>query len=296
MRDRRTATSLTVDPDPTPVPEIEDLSEQHGTTGRASPWTLVVLAVTSAIIGFGFVGHEMEGPGQGHAAPVPSPAATARPASNPPADRLTISRPSDGDVIEGPTIKVLADARVPLGTLHVAAVVGTDELGSTDLDVTRAGPIAASVPIIEPGWPTRIELKITQSTGPAAVTLLATRSLLSTPRASVGILGISSQRTASRLSVSVDGWAPAGPASVQARLVDRDGRDVATADATIASAEGWGGAMLVSRPFKVVLEPAVVAPGTVLRLVLTWRDPATGEVDSSTQTLAVPQPARVRAP
>lgn len=297
MRENVTVTTTAIDTDPGLAPEIEDLTEEHGTTGRPSPWTLVVLALTSAIIGFGFLDHQLAGTDQRLGAPVPTAAAVAAiPSSTRPIDTLAISRLSNGDVIDGSTIEIRADASVPFGRIHIAALAGVVELGSSDVDVTRAGPFAASLRIIEPSWPTPIQLRITQVSGSTPGALLETRSLVSGSQETIGLLGVSAATTGRHEVVSVDGWAPAGLTALRATLDDRDGVELAAADATIGASEAWGGAMLASRPFRVRLEWAVAQPGTALRLVLTWRDAATGDLESVTQSLTVPQPAHATVP
>ena len=64
----------------------------------------------------------------------------------------------------------------PLGRVHIAAIAGSTELGTTEAIVTAAGPFAASVSMIKPAWETAVELRITSVDGKDPSAPLATRA------------------------------------------------------------------------------------------------------------------------
>ena len=277
-------------PGPIETPDdlvIEGPMEEHGAIGGPSRWTLVVVGMIAAIAGFGYVNCEPD-PAPTSSASVPTMLHARFPVATTPEARLRLQLPVEGSTIGGSTVVVRGVADRPLGRVHIAAIAGSTELGTTDAIVTAAGPFAASVSMIKPAWETAVELRITSVDGKDSSAPLATRAAVSELQPSVGLTRIAARRTDGRLVLRINGVAGTRLRAIELRLLAADGTELAAVTPTLGAAEGWGGVLLASRPFRARLTATPIAPGTPLYLVLAWRDPVSGEPATASQPMSVP--------
>ena len=84
---------------------------------------------------------------------------------------------------------------------------------------------------------------------------------------SVGLTRIAARRTDGRLVLRINGVAGTRLRAIELRLLAADGTELAAVTPTLGTAEGWGGVLLASRPFRARLTATPMAPGTPLYLV-----------------------------
>ena len=83
--------------------------------------------------------------------------------------------PAAGSCVLDPTIAVRGVARVPSGTVHIALLRGATVLGSTDVVVDQAGPVAATLVFDPHSLVGMVRLVVTGGSGPGGP-LLASRA------------------------------------------------------------------------------------------------------------------------
>jgi hypothetical protein len=278
-----------------PLATLDDLTidgpvEERGATGGTSRWTLLVIGLIVAIAGFGYVARDA-GPAPACVAATPTGPVASVPVATAGEVGLRLEQPIEGGAIRGSDIVVRGVADRPLGRVHIAAIAGTSEVGTTDTIVTAAGPFTASLSMIEPAWRVGVELRISATNGDGSTATLATRTVVSEPRPGVGLTRVAARRTRDQLVLSIDGVADARLQAIELRLLAADGTELAAVAPTLGSAEGWGGVMLASRPLRARVTAKTIAPGTPLYLVLSWLDPVTGDPETASQPMSVPLPS-----
>ncbi len=266
---------------------IEGPMEERGAIGGPSRWTLLVVGLIAAIAGFGYVGREPD-PAPKSVADAPATPMPSMPVATADDGHLRLQVPVEGSVIGGGTMVVRGVADRPLGRIHIAAVAGTTEVGTADVIVTAAGPFAASVSMIEPAWKVAVDLRITAADEHGSTASLMTRAVVVDPHPSIALTRVAARRAGERLVLTIDGVAGTRLRAIELRLLAADGTELAMATPTLGTDEGWGGVLLASRPFRARLKATAMAPGTPLYLVVSWRDPISGDLETATQPMSVP--------
>lgn len=266
---------------------IEGPMEERGAIGGPSRWTLLVVGLIAAIAGFGYVGREPD-PAPKSVADAPAAPMPSMPVATADDGHLRLQVPVEGSVIGGGTMVVRGVADRPLGRIHIAAVAGTTEVGTADVIVTAAGPFAASVSMIEPAWKVAVDLRITAADEHGSTASLMTRAVVVDPHPSITLTRVAARRAGERLVLTIDGVAGTRLRAIELRLLAADGTELAMATPTLGTDEGWGGVLLASRPFRARLKATAMAPGTPLYLVVSWRDPISGDLETATQPMSVP--------
>ena len=170
------------------------------------------------------------------------------------------------------------------------------EIGAIDVDVTKAGRLIGTLPVLAPPLAVTAEVRLTATTGAQAGKVLASRSVVLSPDRSVVLLGLSARQTKDRLVLSVDGAAQPGSGTLEMKLMDERGTVLGAARPTVGVGEGWGGVLLSSVPFRASLDVAPVAAGTHLHLTISWLDPTSGSAETVSRFFVSPIPSSALQP
>ncbi len=286
------------------APQIVELaSVGAGTVGRASRrWIGVLMATSAALTGLGFMAHGF--------APAIRPAAQEASEAQPPASPtsrggdadagsggvapdagdsdMIVLAPQDGAtvtsgvILTGGVVAVNAVARRPLGTVHASVSIGTLVLGSSEVEVMRAGPFGLEVRVFPPPFNAPVVLRLHADSPGAGGTVDTARSFQLDIPSAVGLWAMSPSGRVDargRVQIVVRGYGPLSARMLHVAVRDRHGRRVSRARARLGvnvgapgAAAGW--ILGLGRFTATLWLPP--GPAKDLVLVATWRDAATG--------------------
>jgi len=284
----------------TTTTEIEDLGAVHQVGGApwSNRWLGVAIAITVAIVGFGFVGQwTSEGPAPATTGPALAADTGSRRAEAPDDDLapFVVTTPADGDTIHSGVVAISGFARRPMGTIHLAIWLGDAVLGWTNLEVGVPGRVTTAIRVFAPSFGVPVVLRIdsgASSHGPGVEIGIGLR--LHAPA------GISIWRTViggpnEASSVLVEGFGPETTGDLAVRVSTAGGRVLATEQAAVGQEDGRpgavGGQMIGLGSFTVRLRLADPLP-SLLIVSVTWRD-ADGSVNSVGQVIQESSQPRV---
>ena len=268
-------------------PQIEELSRvapaTSPLTGRIGLAAILVAAGVAG--GMLIVGPSASNPGRQVPFTTERPARTAAgdPSLDAPTPAPTEPTVSLGDdlAVSGGAVTVEVRSPRPLGRVRVGLVVRGREVATTEADVPDAG--AFPVQLTLPGVAFRADalVRLTWLAGMDEPRVLAETPLTVLPASGVELLAI---EETSAGSLDIEGIAPARVEQVSVTLVDDDGQQLATAEASVQSRRTWGGAFPALGRFVASLTPGDAPEGTV-RVILSWTDPWTNAEASRTAIL-----------
>jgi hypothetical protein len=286
--------------DATATSEIEDLGVIHqiGGTPWSNRWLGVAIAIAVAIVGFGFVGHwTSEGPAPATPGPALADDTRSRSAEAPDGDLapFVVTTPADGDTIHGGVVEISGFARRPIGTIHLAILLGDAVLGWTNLEVGEPGRVTTSIRVFAPSFGVPVVLRIASgasSHGPGVEMSIGLR--LHAP-AGIGIWRTVIGGPNESPSVLVEGFGPETTRDVVIGVSTAGGRVLVDEKASVGYEDGRpgavGGDMIGLGSFTVRLGLDDPLP-SVLIVSVTWRD-ANGSVNSVGQVIEESSQPRV---
>ncbi len=212
---------------------------------------------------------------------------------------LTITSPAVGSTNEGAVVTVQGVATDVVGSVQLGIVVGAAVLGWTIVEVDRAGPVEASIPVFAPPVSVEVELLVVplEPQSVAAHTAAAMeasaaerRAFRLRPGGPVGLWSATALGSGAKTIVVVSGCAPIGVRRVQVRLVGHDGRLLATSVAVVTREDARpgaaGGYALGIGSFQARLAAGAAIADASVRVEVDWRDEIGGEWGTSVMTVA----------
>jgi hypothetical protein len=218
------------------------------------------------------------GPGREVGDAVVRPALADGPVASIAAPPITLDEPAAGSLVRGSTITLRGTQRAAMSDLVVEARLGRLSLGRRSIAALPSGPFELVLPVYAPRIPALVQVRLTPATAMDRPAVSATIGLSS--RSAVEVWSVSSRVVAGRCRIHAD-----GPASLDVRSLRVDVlEDAATLvrasvgvseDATSTSARPlglgrWAGDFDWPSPHRRG------ARGGVLRLEVSWDDPADG--------------------
>lgn len=251
-------------------------------------------AIAGVLIG-GIAAHVLElgGPSAGARAEagneVVPPALGHGPVASVAAPPTTLDEPGAGSLVRGSTIVLRGTQRTAMSDLVVDARLGSLSLGRRPVASLPSGPFELALPVYAPPIPALVEVRLTPAAamdGPAISTTIGLSS-----RSAVDVWSVSSRIVGGRCRIQADGPARLDVPSVRVEVVE-DGtalvgasvsvsEDVAAASAHLLGLGRWARELDWPSPH------GRRARGGVLRLEVSWDDPA----DGSSSRVSVPFPS-----
>ncbi len=286
------------------IEELGDPEPDIASRVGGDRWLCLGIGVLAAVTGFGFMGR-LGGdvrPGDEPAASSavtdrgPSPSALSTVEAVPTTAAFTLLGPDEAATIGRPVVDVHGVASRPLGTLHVAVLVGHVVLGATDVEVAKSGPVDAAIPVFAP--PVGVEVELVASVdglngrGFDAVR----RSLWLDVGGPLGLWPARVLRSRGHPVVVVSGQAPLAFGRVTALVATRAGATLGTARADVRvdpkrSGSAGGYALGLGSFEATVALPDTVKTGSFV-VTVDWRDVVSGDWGSDVQTVVVRGPPR----
>ena len=276
------------------MPDSDPGVPQPAARAGGNRWLCLGIGVLAAVTGFGFIGR-LEGDVPAGRAPAPSAQTAAGPSVSPAGsvqaaaakDPFVIVSPADGATIRSSTLEVKAFASRALGTLHLAVLIGSVELGQADAEITEPGPVDTSIAVFAPPVAVQVELVVTTDAGSDVVR----RALWLGGGGRLGLWPTRVLRSDGHTVLVVSGYAPLGFDRLTIRVTTWAGTPVGRGEAEVgvdaAQPGSSGGLAFGTGSF----EARVSLPGSVRagRLVLSvdWRDVATGDSGTGIQRVAI---------
>ncbi len=211
---------------------------------------------------------------------------------------ITFTTPAVGATIDGAVVQVRGIANEDIGRVQLGIVVGDAVLGWTMVQVDRAGPVEASIPIFAPPVSVGVELLVVAlapyAATPHTVAEMAAaaterRALRLRPAGPIGLWPAKVVGSGATTEVVVAGCAPIGVGRVQIRLVGRAGRLLAATATSVARDDtrpgAAGGYSLGVGSFVARLAAGQPLDAGPVRVEVDWRDEIGGEWGTSITTI-----------